>query len=484
MANFKRDAGDKAGVMIDHHSVKRKRDLTIWLTPILVVFYFFCARVDGSSLHLFWLTIAFQILQLLVVSAICRRETEPPGLKEIIAIYLISRVFLLLSHPILEDDFYRYIWDGHVLSLGYNPYSHAPSDEFWNGISSEWRHKVNFPHVGTIYPPIAQLYFGCIYAAFGESLTGLRVGAIGLEVLCAYLIYKFLRRHGLNLKPLAAFLFFPTLMKENVNSVHFDLLAGLFFFAAFTIFSEAIVSNKSFIKGWVALALATLAKLFPMIFLPIFFVRSQVRRTWGILIFVAVVVAAYLPFAGAGLKVFGGTKAFAFNWFFFDVAPQFVQQLLEVSRDTTGISLRGVDDGRLLRVFLSMIVGCASLLLAVVFPKRLGPERRVMVLFLVVYSFSTVLNSWYWLWCLPILILYASRWVWILPVWTALGYSWFADEDLYQTLHSPVLGSIFMAIGVYFVITKTEGLERWRDSHGESSRSENLVRHKWRFAYR
>ena len=36
------------------------------------------------------------------------------------------RLVMMCSTPILEDDFYRYLWDGAVLAHGFNPYAYAP----------------------------------------------------------------------------------------------------------------------------------------------------------------------------------------------------------------------------------------------------------------------------------------------------------------------------------------------------------------------
>ena len=39
---------------------------------------------------------------------------------------LFARLILIPSSPILEDDFYRYIWDGAVTASEFNPYSLSP----------------------------------------------------------------------------------------------------------------------------------------------------------------------------------------------------------------------------------------------------------------------------------------------------------------------------------------------------------------------
>ena len=41
---------------------------------------------------------------------------------------LFARLILIPSSPILEDDFYRYLWDGAVTANEYNPYVFSPQD--------------------------------------------------------------------------------------------------------------------------------------------------------------------------------------------------------------------------------------------------------------------------------------------------------------------------------------------------------------------
>ena len=44
----------------------------------------------------------------------------------IIAVGLVSRIILIPSQPVLENDYYRYLWDGAVTAHGYNPYVYSP----------------------------------------------------------------------------------------------------------------------------------------------------------------------------------------------------------------------------------------------------------------------------------------------------------------------------------------------------------------------
>ena len=43
-----------------------------------------------------------------------------------IAVGAVLRAIMLPTTPILETDFYRYLWDGAVVVCGQNPYAHSP----------------------------------------------------------------------------------------------------------------------------------------------------------------------------------------------------------------------------------------------------------------------------------------------------------------------------------------------------------------------
>ena len=39
---------------------------------------------------------------------------------------------MLIQPPLLSDDAHRYVWEGYVQNMGYNPYSLAPSDPIFD----------------------------------------------------------------------------------------------------------------------------------------------------------------------------------------------------------------------------------------------------------------------------------------------------------------------------------------------------------------
>ena len=70
-----------------------------------------------------WLSIAF-VGFLLAVWGNERRPVSPAVLW---GAAIVFRLLMLTTDPSLSDDVFRYLWDGHLLTEGVNPYSHPIS---------------------------------------------------------------------------------------------------------------------------------------------------------------------------------------------------------------------------------------------------------------------------------------------------------------------------------------------------------------------
>ena len=98
-----------------------------------------------------------------------------PWLPLIVLAGLISRVILIPSTPVLEDDYYRYMWDGAVTANGINPFKYSPLEVEKDSIhipeelvhlkneSGKIFENINHRHIRTIYPMLAQFTFAAAY---------------------------------------------------------------------------------------------------------------------------------------------------------------------------------------------------------------------------------------------------------------------------------------------------------------------------------
>ncbi|HLK17950.1 MAG TPA: hypothetical protein VKT81_03305, partial [Bryobacteraceae bacterium] len=90
-----------------------------------------------------------------------------------LALSAVWHIQFLRLPPGSDDDIHRYLWDGHVQRLGYNPYLVVPSDPAIAGLHTPETRTLNNPEVPSPYPPGAQLFFRAV-TAIHESMFALK----------------------------------------------------------------------------------------------------------------------------------------------------------------------------------------------------------------------------------------------------------------------------------------------------------------------
>ena len=205
---------------------------------------------------------------------------QAPTVRSIVAMVLVGlalRLVLLASVPILEIDYFRYLWDGGVLAAGLNPYAVAPAEvlagtapEAWQALgqaAGDTLEQINYPHLTTIYPSLAQGAFALAHWLEPWSLSALRLTLLGFELAGLALLLLLLRELGRS--PLWAALYWwnPLVAKELINSAHMDALLvpvilGALLLAARGrgLWSSALLALAAGIKLWPALLLPSLLR--------------------------------------------------------------------------------------------------------------------------------------------------------------------------------------------------------------------------------
>ncbi|HET7442011.1 MAG TPA: hypothetical protein VFJ47_11975, partial [Terriglobales bacterium] len=65
----------------------------------------------------------------------------------------VWHVAFLRLPPGADDDIHRYVWDGRLQRLGYNPYIVVPSDPAVKGLHTAETRNLNNPDLPSPYPP-------------------------------------------------------------------------------------------------------------------------------------------------------------------------------------------------------------------------------------------------------------------------------------------------------------------------------------------
>ena len=335
---------------------------------------------------------------------------------------VLARVALLPLAPELSDDVYRYLWDGHVLSQGTNPYANAPSHESLTPLHTPWHGRINHPDVPTIYPPGAQILFLLASAAGGTVLAAKLLWFV-LDLGCGFLLHRVAVRTGRRpAQALLLYLWSPLLIVETAWSAHFEA-AGLFLLVALLWVATGSVRARNVVLGTV-LALATLVKLAPAALLPTLLRRHGVRAAVA---FAVVCVAFYLPFTGIGAalpgpgvgRVAAGLRTYAEHW---------------SANPGAFAVMAALGDPRLARA----LVFAATLgVSAYAAWRRFSLERAMLWVFGAGLLLSPTVHPWYVLWALPAAALLNSRPFLLLSGLAFLGYWGLASHQAGQGWPQP-----------------------------------------------
>ncbi len=126
----------------------------------------------------------------------------------------------------VDDDIHRYVWDGRVQRLGYNPYIIVPSDPAVKDLHTPETRTVNNPELPSPYPAGAQLFFRAV-TAIHESTFALKVAFVICEFAIVFVLLDVLRftRQGAHL--VLAFAWNPLVAIEVAGSGHIDIVGAL-----------------------------------------------------------------------------------------------------------------------------------------------------------------------------------------------------------------------------------------------------------------
>ena len=234
---------------------------------------------------------------------------------------LAFRVVFLNSTPILENDFYRYMWDGAVAVDGVNPYGYSPSS-IRKGVSSEefeglrqkygaTLEKINHPHIKTIYPPVAQLFFAVSYWISPMNVEAWRALLLLSDLATIALILLSLKKMGLPLQSSMIYWWNPLLVKEIFNSVHMDVIVFPFTLGAMLLF---IYGSK---RLWVlALSVAAGVKLWPALLFGVFIktLTQKRERAVAVSLFILTLAIVFSPMIAAETDSSSGLVAYGKSW--------------------------------------------------------------------------------------------------------------------------------------------------------------------------
>lgn len=249
-------------------------------------------------------SMAQAILYLASAGVIMKGRANQWTLGIVLTFAVAFRLICLLPAPHLSSDIYRYVWDGMVQHAGLNPYSYVPADEHLRLL----RDGAIFPNINrsdyahTIYPPGAQVIFYGV-TGISASVIAMKVAMLGFECLLLWGLVKLMTAMGIARERSLLYAWNPLLIWEIGSSGHLDAAA-----MAFIVLALLFRFRKQPVATGLALGMAVMIKLYPIILLPAL-LRKRERRMRAA--FLGVVVLGYALYARVGLLVFGFLGGYA-----------------------------------------------------------------------------------------------------------------------------------------------------------------------------
>lgn len=332
------------------------------------------------------------------IARAARFEAIP--LHQVLMLALVLRVLVWCGAPLLENDFFRYLWDAYRFAISGTPYEGAPAG-YWidASVPPAFRailQQINYPEIPTIYGPVTQLLFLLGYLIAPGQVAALQALNGLLDMGLIYL----LARVGAKPRWLLLYAVSPLVLKECVMTAHPDGLLGILLIGAL------VWARRSWLAG-VLMGMALACKVSALVVLPFLWKRAR----WRGMVFAAVaVLLCYLPFIWQPGSELFALKTFARVWRFNPLLFGVIEQV----------------------VAADWVRPVAALLLAVVLlalywrdwraslqTQRIAPADQALGALLLL---APVVNAWYLLWFLPFAVLRPSRTAWAATVVVPLAY--------------------------------------------------------------
>lgn len=384
--------------------------------------------IIGITSALLYLSLAFGsrsygdlgLNHLLIVSSSCalmsfylwhvlNKSGQQIGLLTLFGFAIVFRFIGGFTFPILEDDFYRYLWDGRMTWLNGTPYDVAPSSAFDDETLTDRFElildSINYPNVTTVYGPSCQWLFALAYLISPGEIWPLKLILAIVDLILIASLLKLAKPNSVLL-----YAWSPLVIKEFVITVHPDILGALF-----VVLTLLTLQHKRMIMVGGFLALAAGVKVFALILVP--FILQFNLRAWLSFITTAILVA--FPFGLLQAWVPGGLSAMGDTWLFNAPVYFIFGQIFAISYIK-------------LSLLCVLAVGCGIYFWRlIIIPKLHGsgtdvaspPLIRGDLLFACLFLCAPVMNAWYFAWLLPFAVIRPTVWAWLASITILLSYA-------------------------------------------------------------
>jgi len=366
------------------------------------------------------------------------------------------RFLFIFSIPTLSNDFYRFIWDGNLISEGLNPYSYLPSelieredfrnsgfyDQLYTGMGNFSQNNY------TNYPPLNQILFW-LPSVFTKNITihiiFYRLIMIGADIGTFIIGRRILKSLKLNEKNILYYFLNPFIIIELTGNLHFESVMIFFLVLSFYFLG----SNKQKVSS-VFLAFSVLIKLVPLIFLPLIIRKAGIKNGLVFSIITGIIVfTSYIPFIN---PEFTGNYLNSLNLYFQKF--EFNASIYYIVREV-GYMVKGYNIIQTAGPVLS-IISTALIIFIALLQKKDNPQSfypLMMFGLLIYYLFATTVHPWYLSVLLIVSVFTKYRFVLVWTFVIILSYYTYSSLDFKENLWLNIIEySIVLGFLVFEVI--------------------------------
>ena len=340
---------------------------------------------------------------------------------------LRGRRVAFAEHLLYDDDVWRYLWDGHVVAAGLDPYRESPreieeraeageqaaeallaAEPWWDVLD-----QVGFPTYRTIYPPGAELLFLLAHALAPASVVAWKLLVIAADLGTCALLVRLLRHLGRPQHEALLYAWNPLAIKELAGSGHVD---GVMVFLAVLAVERLLAGRER--TGLAALAGSALTKAGSAVLAPLFLLRTRPRSWWAL---PAAGTALCFPFL-AGLPALVDNLAVYGREWTFNAGPW---RLVAWTAEAVGAARPETWAHGVTRTAL------VAVLVAAAWRGREGPAPLVTAAFISLAAtawLAPAVMPWYLLWALPFAVAAGFRSWTLLTALSLLSYLVYAHH--------------------------------------------------------
>jgi alpha-1,6-mannosyltransferase len=208
---------------------------------------------------------------LAMLHAVWRTPQAPHRLLRTAFLFALAfRVPLAIAPVGADNDMVRYLWDGRVQRLGYNPYAVVPSDPGMAHTHTVVTRQMPSIRARTPYPPGAQLFFRLV-VSIRETTRAMKLALVLCDVLTILVLWRWLTVIGQSPWLTLAYAWNPLVVLEVAHAGHIDALGALWI-----VTSAYFLARRRTTLASIALVLAIATKLLPIVLAPLFWRRIRV----------------------------------------------------------------------------------------------------------------------------------------------------------------------------------------------------------------